>query len=154
SFKRMGQKSYSFNLGRRREDLDLVIDPTLLYSTFLGGSSGIRCGNPPFGGCAATDIAYGIAVDAAGSAYVTGVTDSPDFPITTPSFQNANPAESAFVTKLSPLGDHLEYSTYIGTGGATLSSNGIAVTSTGEAYITGFAQAGFPVTTNALHTSF
>ncbi len=83
----------------------------VLYSTYLGGSQG--------------DQASGIAVDATGSAYVTGFTTSPDFPTTAGAFQfvvrllegtNLSGAPYVFVTKLSPDGSQLVYSTVLGSG--------------------------------------
>ncbi|MCL6599008.1 MAG: SBBP repeat-containing protein [Alicyclobacillus macrosporangiidus] len=96
---------------------------TLLYSTYLGGST--------------LDVGNGIAVDDSGAAYVTGVTDSTNFPTQNP-FQGALAGgDDAFVTKLSPAGNTLLYSTYLG-GSGTDFGNGIAVDSSGFAYVTGF----------------
>ncbi|MBI4491031.1 MAG: SBBP repeat-containing protein, partial [Deltaproteobacteria bacterium] len=94
----------------------------LLYSTYLGGS-----GN---------DVGSGIAVDSAGNAYVTGSTDSTNFP-TSLALQFDQGATDAFVTKLSPNGSALLYSTYLG-GAANDAGHGIAVDSTGNAYVTGY----------------
>ena len=59
--------TFGFRLGKEYDPtLPVVIDPVLVYSTYLGGSG--------------DDAGYGIAVDGAGSAYVTGLTDSSDFP--------------------------------------------------------------------------
>jgi hypothetical protein len=84
----------------------------LAYSTFFGGDT------------------KAIAVDAAGSAYVTGSTSSTDFPSTA---YFGPPGGGAFLTKLDPTGSSLVYSTIIGGCGA----NGIAVDGAGNAYITG-----------------
>ncbi len=112
----------------------------LLYSTYLGGS-----GN---------DRGLGIAVDAAGSAYVTGVTLSRDFPTTAccrPS--PAGAADDAFVTKLDPTGSMLVYSIYLG-GGEFDQGNGIAVDAAGNAYVTGStASSNFPTTAGAFQTT-
>jgi hypothetical protein len=95
---------------------------SLLYSTFLGGNN--------------WDNADGIAVDASGSAYVTGYTTSTNFP-TLKAFQGANKGDfDAFVTKLSNQGASLIYSTYLGGTGAD-DGNSIAVDATGAAYVTG-----------------
>jgi uncharacterized repeat protein (TIGR01451 family) len=94
----------------------------LVYSTYLGGSR--------------EDQANGIAVDSAGNAYVTGVTDSTNFPTVNP-FQGASAGSpDAFVTKLSPTGSTLVYSTYLG-GSIQDKGYGIAVDSAGNAYVTG-----------------
>ncbi len=96
---------------------------TLLYSTYLGGG-----GN---------DYASGIAVDDAGNAYVTGATDSTGFPVANPYDGSFNGNNDAFVTKLSPSGNTLLYSTYLGGGGNDYAS-GIAVDDAGNAYVTGW----------------
>ncbi len=94
----------------------------LVYSTYLGDSS--------------DDRGYGIAVDQAGKAYVTGVTISTHFPTQNP-FQAAEAGNyDAFVTKLDSTGNALVYSTYLG-GSSGDSGNGIAVDKAGKAYITG-----------------
>ena len=79
----------------------LIIDPTLVYSTYLGGSG--------------DDDGDGIAVDTSGNAYITGFTNSTNFPTTAGAFQTTSVAYSdAFVTKLNPTGTGLVYSTYLG----------------------------------------
>ena len=90
-----------------------------IYSTYIGGS-----GN---------DRAMGIALDAAANIYVTGVTDSGDFPLSTPI--DSNPAH-LFALKLNAAGSALHYSTYFGGTGTDVAT-GIAVDSTGSAYIVG-----------------
>ncbi len=70
---------------------NLVIDPVLTYSTYLGGTGG--------------DAAYGVAVDSAGDAYVTGVTASTNFPVTSGVYQTTNAGDGdVFVTKFNPTG--------------------------------------------------
>lgn len=104
---------------------------SLVYSTYLGGSE--------------ADWGQAIAVDSTGSAYVTGLTQSTNFPTANP-FQAANASilltttgANAFVAKLNPSGSALVYSTYLG-GAAEDYGAGIAVDSAGSAYVTGFAQ--------------
>jgi hypothetical protein len=109
-----------------------VINPTgtnLVYSTFLGGS--------------ALDQGLGIAVDkASGNAYVTGVTQSANFPATLGSFGGV---QNAFVTALNPTGTSKLYSTYLGGTGTDLAA-GIAVDSSQKAYVTGETNSSnFPV---------
>ena len=78
----------------------------LVYSTYLGGSGGI---------VGSMEAATGIAVDATGAAYVTGVTPSTNFPITAGALQPTNLGEGdGFVTKLNPAGNAWVYSTYLG----------------------------------------
>src|SRR5205085_7301848 len=93
------------------------------------------------------DEGYGIAVDSSGNAYVTGYTDSTNFPTAVP-LQSANAGASAgastdayvsadaFVAKLNAAGSALVYSTYLGGGGYEY-GNGIAVDSSGNAHVTG-----------------
>lgn len=96
---------------------------SLVYSTYLGGSK--------------DDLGKAIAVDSSGSAYVAGQTFSSDFPIVSGALQGSyGGAGDAFVTKLSPSGSSLEYSTFLG-GSATDEALGIAVDSAADAYITG-----------------
>jgi hypothetical protein len=119
----------------------LVIDPTLFYSTYLGGSS--------------NEHGLGIAVDAAGNACVTGYTLSTNFPTTSGAIQSANQGGyDAFVTKLNPAGSApLVYSTYLG-GGSDEQGLGIAVDAAGNAYVTGYTQStNFPTTSGAFQTA-
>jgi PKD domain/Beta-propeller repeat len=117
----------------------LIIDPVLIFSTLLGGGSGY-------------DLGTSIAVDAAGNAYVTGTTQSPNFPIVhpLPAPNNAlQGTENAFVCKLSfdsaTSKLSLAYSAYLGgSGGDT--GTGIGVDADGNAYVTGFTDsANFPI---------
>ena len=116
---------------------------SLAYLTYLGG----------FG----QDSARGIAADAQGNAYVTGFTDSPNFPTRNAVFKKISGLNNnalgfyrsdAFVAKLGPQGTNLVYSTYLG-GGERDAGNAIAVDSAGCAYVAGFTEsADFPVATN------
>ncbi|SPE45766.1 conserved exported hypothetical protein [Candidatus Sulfotelmatobacter sp. SbA7] len=116
------------------------LDPTgsaLAYSTYLGGSG--------FYG----DIGSGIAVDGSGNAYVTGTTQSLDFPTTSGCFQATcggggwGNCADAFITKINPSGSALVYSTYLG-GDANDSGLGITVDGSGNAYVVGFTNGVFP----------
>jgi hypothetical protein len=102
----------------------------LVYSTFLGGSS--------------DDYGTSIAVDAAGNAYVTGHTDSTNFPTAHPLQPTYGGAGDAFVAKLSAAGSALVYSTYLGGSGVEY-GYGIAADAAGNAYVTGeTASTNFP----------
>ena len=108
----------------------------LMYATYLGGSS--------------ADAGYGIAVDKAGNAYVTGETASSDFPTKNPLQGTYAGGWDAFVAKVSPDGSGLVYSTFLG-GSSGDAGNGIAVDGTGNAYVTGGTSGfGFPTTKDAL----
>src|SRR3989442_871756 len=96
----------------------------LVYSTYLGGSN--------------TDEGFGIAVDSLGSAYLTGVTVSTNFPTAHPIQANGGGVE-AFVTKVNAAGNALVYSTYLG-GSSADAGHGIAVDSLGSAYVTGLTE--------------
>ena len=138
-----------FEVARYDMTRPLIIDPTLVYSTYLGGSS--------------ADEGIAIAVDSSGSAYVTGWTTSTNFPTTGSAFQAAKQgaatSSDVFVTKLNAAGSALVYSTYLGggtsgSGTSTYASNdngsGIAVDSSGNAYVTGTTQStNFPTTAGA-----
>jgi beta-propeller repeat-containing protein len=109
----------------------------LVYSTYLGGTGG-QAGNP--------EQANAIAVDSTGAAYIAGVTNSPNFPVTAGAFQTAfNGVQDAFVTKVNATGSAKLYSTYLGSSSFDWAS-GIAVDSGGNAYVAGYtSSAGFPV---------
>ena len=114
----------------------LVIDPIISYSTYLGGTN--------------VDTPAGIAVDSSGSAYILGTTQSADFPITLSTFHG--PYTNIFVTKFNPAGTGLVYSTLInGTVNAASQGLAIAVDTNGNAYLTGLTYAAdFPFTTGRL----
>lgn len=116
------QNEVAFAIGDYDRTRPLVIDPVLIYSTYLGGSD--------------QDHATGIAVDGSGSAYVTGYTLSTDFP-TANAVQPTNPGViESFISKFSPDGSRLVYSTYLG-GTTGNEAYAIAVDSSGSAYVTG-----------------
>jgi len=119
----------------------------LLYSTYLGGGG--------------FDLAFGIAGDSGGNAYVTGVTSSTDFPTTALASQRTFGGGTqgflsgdVFVSKVNPTGTSLIYSTYLG-GNRDELALGIAVDASGAAYLTGQTNsANFPVTADAFQTGF
>ena len=113
----------SFRLPPHDHGKSLIIDPTVVFSTFLGGSMG--------------DGVQSLAVDAAGYIYLLGDTNSPDFPVTSGSFQGGLAGDvDAFVTKLSPDGSHILWSTYLG-GSLEEFPRGIAVDAANSVYVTG-----------------
>ncbi len=118
-----------FEVGEYDASAPLVIDPVLVYSTFLGGND--------------HESGLDIAVDSAGNAYVTGYTRP-----------SLNPAEGsdAFITKINAAGSAIVYSTYLGGNGLE-DGNSIAVDSAGNAYVTGqTSSTDFP-TANALQNT-
>ncbi|MBD3159515.1 MAG: hypothetical protein GF309_12045, partial [Candidatus Lokiarchaeota archaeon] len=132
SFARLNENTVIFSLGSYDSSTTLIIDPLLLaYSTFLGGGS--------------NDTAYDIAVED-GHSYITGITDSGDFPIHN-AFASGiydSDYEDCFVTKLTRDGQSISYSTYIG-GYAEDRGEAIAVED-GQAYIIGrTGSADFPI---------
>ena len=130
---------YAFNVPDYDKTRPLIIDPVLVYSTYLGGS-----GN---------DWGYGIAVDSSGNAYVTGLTFSTDFPTQNAFQRRFGGATDVFVTKLNSSGS-LVYSTYLG-GSRPDWGYGIAVDSSGNAYVTGLTDStDFPTTQNAFQRTF
>jgi hypothetical protein len=118
---------------------------SLAYSTYLGGSGGPRAGR---------DYGSGIAVDGAGSAYVTGETRSRNFPASADAFDRTYDRwAEAFVTKLNAAGSSLAYSTYLGGNGDD-DSYWIAVDGAGSAYVAGETDSrNFPTTVGAFDRS-
>jgi hypothetical protein len=124
-------------------------DGTLAWSTYLGGDGDER--------------GHGIAVDASGNVYVTGRTDSANFPTTAGSLDPTfNGGVDAFVTKLRADGAVLGYSTYLGGAGSEIDQGfdklarrvgAIAVDAAGQAYVTGSTTSSdFPTTPGAFRT--
>jgi pimeloyl-ACP methyl ester carboxylesterase len=120
---------YGFEVACYEKSESLIIDPILVYSTYLGGSL--------------FDTGAGIAVDGVGYAYVTGKTSSADFP-TEGALYAYSGVSDVFVTKLNAEGTALIYSTYLG-GSSADEANSIAVNSAGCAYVSGYTcSADFP----------
>ncbi len=118
-----GKDQVSFRIGAYDASRPLVIDPVLFYSTYLGGIG--------------DDFGNGVAVDAAGNAYVTGSTSSLDFPVSAPLQATiAGAADDVFVAKVNATGTALVYSTYLG-GSENDVGIGIALDTNGNAYVTG-----------------
>ncbi|MSQ59482.1 MAG: hypothetical protein EXR36_07525 [Betaproteobacteria bacterium] len=112
----------------------LVIDPVVSFAANVGGGSAI--------------FPYAIAVDASGNTYITGQTHSTDYPVIGAYQSRKAGTADAFVTKLNANGTGLVYSTYLGGRSGLTEGRGIAVDSTGNAYIAGrTSSANYPVTT-------
>lgn len=128
-----------FRLGDYDRSQPLVIDPVLVYSTFMGGSS--------------AHALTSIAVDNAGNAYVAGYTNSTSYPTRTPLPAHPAPTEdtvTAIVTKLAADGSTLLYSTYLGGTSGNQQALAIGVASDGSSYVGGVTTSNdFPTTSNA-----
>jgi hypothetical protein len=136
NFVQRGPRLVGFHVAPYDTQQPLIIDPVMIYSTYFGGSN--------------TDFANAIAVDSAGNAYITGFTKStttatPPFPVKTPLTGQGTflatqvQAHETFISKLSPDGAGLVYSTYLGGVGSGTSDQGsaIAVNANGEAFVAG-----------------
>lgn len=122
-----------FAVGAYDHARPLIIDPVLVYSTYLGGSG--------------LDQANAIDVGTTGDAYVTGVTASINFPVQGTPQSTLVGGQDLFVTKMSLAGSTLSYSTYIGGVGTDV-ANDIFVSGAGTAYITGSTDSiNYPVVT-------
>ncbi len=174
-----------FEIGQYDERLPLVIDPVLVYSTYMGGSGDERAyaiavdasGNAYFVGDTWTttglsslspgamnqnvlvaklnatgtgfvyatylggssqDSGRGIAIDNQGNIYITGITSSPDFPVTAGAWRGSSRGgQDFFVAKLNPTGSSLLYSVVAG-GGSTDAATAIGLNAAGEVYVTGY----------------
>jgi hypothetical protein len=126
------RRRLGFEVGEYDPRRELIIDPILAYSTFLGGSDG-------------GSRAAAIAVDTSGNTYIAGTTFATDFPTSSPVQTDHQVVEvsSAFVTKLNPSGTAVVYSTYLGGSGGVAGQVGgdvataLAVDASGAAYIAG-----------------
>jgi len=143
-FELVGGDEYGFKTANYRSDRELIIDPFLGYSTFIGGSD--------------EDMGIGVDTDSTGNIYVTGYTNdaTTDYPTTSGVYdttQNGN--MDMFVSKLDPSGKSLLYSTFIG-GSGTDEGHEIIVDSGGNAIVIGTATdatPGFPTTNGAYDTT-
>ncbi len=146
SFILLAHNTVGFHVGAYDHTRTLVIDPTLLYSTYIGGTY--------------QDSVTAMAVDASGNAYLTGSTTTgsnttADFPVTAGAYNTTGDsgyyAAVAFVSKLNASGTALLYSTYLGPAAKTAA---IAIDTAGDAYITGTTtSASYPTTASAYQKS-
>jgi len=130
---KMGAFTYGYTVASYDHTKKLVIDPVLVYSTYLGGSN--------------WDGGKDIAVDNTGAVYVTGVTGSLDFPLVSPAqFSYGGGNTDGFITKINPAGTAIIYSTYFG-GMGNETNKAIAVDSNGAVFIAGDtgSQINFPL---------
>jgi hypothetical protein len=130
--------AWQFKLSAYDKTQSLIIDP-LIYSTYIGGSS--------------IEEGRGIAIDASGSAYITGTTYSTDYDITPGVFQTNGGSGNVFVTKLNSTGSGLTYSTYFG-GSNNDNGRGISIDNSGNAYIIGYTNStDYDITSGAFQTT-
>jgi hypothetical protein len=121
----------SFSVGEYDRNRELRIDPLLSYSTYLGGNG--------------TNKGTAIAVDSSNAAYITGYTDSTNFPVSGAAQATSGGSVDVFVTKLNAAGNAIVYSTYLGGSGDDRGFS-IAVDGSGSAYVTGYTgSTNFPV---------
>lgn len=113
----------------------------LIFATYLGGSG--------------DDFSHGLAIDSDGNAYLTGQTNSNNFPFTSGAFDTGyNDNGDVFIAKLNSSGSDLLYSTYLGGNGSDLGQD-IALDDDGSVYTTGRTySSGFPVTAGSFDTSY
>lgn len=133
------QFSYGFELAAYDKDFPLVIDPVLIYSTYLGGSG--------------MDGGYSITVDLEGNAYVAGQTESYDFPTQIPYQGDFAGGKDVIICKFNGNGS-LAYSTYLGGNGYDHHGYGIAVDKDKNIYVTGVTNSSNFPTKNPLQASF
>ena len=158
AYKLLAHNQVSFTIGAYDHTQPLIIDPIVVYSTYLGGS-----GQPDNVG----DEGHGILVDAAGHTYVVGATSSPDFPVTSGIYQPANhalatyPYRNAFVSEINAAGTQLIFSTYFGGSDTSLENDtysgdyamSVALDSSGNVYLCGYTFSDdFPTTPGAFQT--
>jgi hypothetical protein len=131
AYQLLGNNQVAFKLGQYDTEFPVVIDPVLLYSTYWGGSS--------------NDSGSNIAIDGAGNVYITGLTSSNNFP-TLNAFRSTLVGNTdVFVSKINASGNGIVYSTYLGGSNFDF-GYGIAVDSSGNAYIGGFTNSNnFPL---------
>lgn len=138
---------YRFEIGKYNSAYNLIIDPEIVFFTYIGGSD--------------DDGVYKIEVDKYGSTFIAGSTTSRDFPVTINGYDTTyNPGKKytydrdIFIAKLNNSGSALEYATYLG--GTNIDSNPcMALCNSGEVYISGLTGSqDFPVVSNSYDTQY
>lgn len=120
-----------FDVAAHDRSRPLVIDPVIVYSTFLGGTG--------------DDLAYDVAVDSTGAAYIVGETGSANFPQSSTHQGAWAGGTNVFVAKLTPAGNGLAFTAFLGGNGSDQGST-IALDAAGNVYVAGRAGPGFPTT--------
>ena len=139
NFRRVGKNCLTYNLGEYDSSMNLIIDP-LIYSTFIGGND--------------WDFGNRITLDSENNIYITGKTESSDFPITTECFDDPeNITRNIFIFKFKPDSSSLVYSTYI-AGSKEDSCESINIDSKNNVYIIGETDStDFPTTSGCYDDS-
>jgi hypothetical protein len=134
--------TFAYSVSKHNLSYPLIIDPGLVYSTYLGGRDTL-------------EIGYDIAVDSQGYAYVTGYTGSTNFPTTAGAYDRAFYfGKDVFITKFNPTGSGLIYSTYLGADGDEI-GRAITIDAEGCAYVAGYTKSlFFPTTPNAYDRTY
>lgn len=135
-----GENRFGFEVNGRQPGWTLTVDPGLVWSTFVGGAD--------------LDVPHALAVDALGATTVLGVTRTTNFPTTPGAFDpSINGSDDVFVTRFSPTGANLVYSTFLGGSGLDVGC-AIALDAQGGATVSGRTQSSnFPATPGAFATS-
>ncbi len=150
SFVRRGENRIGFEVGPYDRERELIIDPEIVYSTYLGGLG--------------VDVGRAIAVDSDRNAYIVGTTTSLEFPASSIP-RSALGAEKgflpnqlkgdadAYIVKLNPAGSEVVYSAFLGgddLGQFIDTAEAVQVDAAGNAYFTGLGSAGYPITDGSL----
>ncbi len=138
----VGKRQVGFEIGPYDRSRTLVIDPTLVYSTYLGGSG--------------DDSGSSITVDSNNNVYVAGTTSSTNFPLMNAAFSANVGLADIFVTKIDAAGANLVYSTYVGGSGMDR-GDGIAIDSSGNAFVVGrvdSSSTNFPTTAGSFAQNY
>ncbi|MBI1762909.1 MAG: SBBP repeat-containing protein [Acidobacteria bacterium] len=134
-----GKRVAGFEVAAYDHSKSLVIDPTLVYSSYLGGTG--------------TDSISKVVTDAAGNVYLAGYTAAADFPTANALRATKSAGDDVFVAKLNPAGTALIYSTYLGGSGDDY-PDGITIDGAGNVYVAGETEStNFPVTTGVFQTT-
>lgn len=137
----LADNQVNFEIGDYDPNRELIIDPVLLYSTFIGGAGGTL------------DSVVDLELDADDNVYFTGITNAPDFPTTSGTGDGGSGAQDAFVGKLNADGTTLLWSTFLRGSGHDAAAD-LVLDASGNVYVTGFTQStDFPTTSGAFQTA-
>jgi len=142
AFMLAGSHQVGFTVSKYDHTKPLVIDPTLVYSTYLGGGG--------------DDVGSSIAVDGSNNIYIAGTTSSTNFPLQGAAYGTNAGLADIFVTKIDAAGANIIYSTYVGGSGQDR-GDGIAIDASGNAYVVGrvdSASTNFPTTVGSFAPSY